>query len=90
MTEPLLITRSYVVQKAHALENSPLDMASAGMEGAATRFYVDAISDAKVRANYMNNIKRMSMDKSRVKGQSFGPRSVDGLKAWDAGPARID
>jgi hypothetical protein len=48
MTKPLLITGSYVVQKAHALENSPLDMAIAGMEGAATRFYVDAISDAKV------------------------------------------
>lgn len=38
MTEPLLVTGSYVVQKAHELENSPLDMAIAGMEGAATRF----------------------------------------------------
>ncbi len=62
MTEPLLVTGSYVVQKAHELENSPLDMAIAGMEGAATRFSIDAISDAKVRSNYMSNIKRMSLE----------------------------
>lgn len=62
MTEPLLVTGSYVVQKAHELENSPLDMAIAGMEGAATRFSLDAISDAKVRSNYMSNIKRMSLE----------------------------
>jgi len=62
MSEPLLVTGSYVVQKAHALESSPLDMAIAGMEGAATRFSMDAISDAKTRASYMSNIKRMSIE----------------------------
>lgn len=61
MAEPLLVTGSYVVQKAHELENSPLNMAIAGMEGAATRFSIDAISDAKTRTSYMNNIKRMSI-----------------------------
>ncbi|WP_426203856.1 hypothetical protein [Pseudomonas sp. TWP3-1] len=61
MSEPMLVTGSYVVQKAHMLENSPLDMAIAGFEGAATRFSVDAISDAKTRASYMASIKRMSI-----------------------------
>lgn len=61
MSEPLLVTGSYVVQKAHALENSPLDMAIAGLEGAATRFSADAISDAKTRTSYMDSIKRMSI-----------------------------
>ncbi|MBX8559274.1 hypothetical protein K5D56_05255 [Pseudomonas cichorii] len=62
MSEPLLTTGSYVVQKSHALESSPLDMAIAGMEGAATKFSADAISDANVRTSYMNNIKRMSIE----------------------------
>ncbi|MGY2292634.1 hypothetical protein ACW9H6_23030 [Pseudomonas sp. SDO528_S397] len=62
MSEPLLVTGSYVIQKAHTLENSPLDMAIAGMEGAATRFSMDAISDAKTRANYISNIKRISIE----------------------------
>lgn len=61
MGEPLLVTGSYAVQKTHALDRSPLDMAIAGMEGAATRFSIDAIADAKVRASYMSNIKRMSI-----------------------------
>jgi len=58
--EPLLVTGSYVVQKAHALSDSPLDIAIAGFEGAATRFSIDAIKDAKTRSSYMTNIKRMS------------------------------
>jgi hypothetical protein len=58
--EPLLVTGSYVVQKAHSLNNSPLDVAIAGFQGAATRFSMDAIKDAKTRASYMSNIKRIS------------------------------
>jgi hypothetical protein len=37
-------------------------MAIAGMEGVAVRFSADAISDAKIRTSYMNNIKRMSIE----------------------------
>lgn len=58
--EPLLVTGSYVVQKAHSLNDSPLDVAIAGFEGAAARFSIDAIKDAKTRSSYMSNIKRMS------------------------------
>jgi len=35
-------------------------MAIAGMEGAATRFSIDAIKDERVRASYQRNIKRMA------------------------------
>jgi hypothetical protein len=57
MTEPYIVTGSYVVQREHAL---PLDMALELMEGTALRFSLDAISDEKVRASYTKNIKRMS------------------------------
>lgn len=60
MTEPYLVTGSYVIQREHALMDSPLDRALELMEGTALRFSLDAISDEKVRASYMKNIKRMS------------------------------
>lgn len=60
MTEPYLITGSYIVKSEHTLAQSPLEMAIASMEGAATRFSIDAISDERVRASYESNIRRMS------------------------------
>ncbi|WP_415763962.1 hypothetical protein [Pseudomonas sp. CP4] len=60
MTEPNLVTGSYIVKSEHTLERSPLEMAVAGMEGAASRFATDAIKDERVRANYERNIRRMS------------------------------
>lgn len=60
MTEPYIVTGSYVIQREHALKDSPLDRALELMEGAALRFSLDAISDEKVRASYLKNIKRMS------------------------------
>lgn len=60
MTEPYLVTGSYVVKSEHTLSQSPLEMAIAGMEGAATRFSIDAIKDERVRASYQRNIKRMA------------------------------
>lgn len=60
MNEPNVVTGSYVVKSEHTLTHSPLEMAVAGMEGAATRFSVDAIKDERVRASYERNIKRMS------------------------------
>ena len=60
MTEPYFVTGSYVVKSEHTLSQSPLEMAIAGMEGAATRFSIDAIKDERVRASYQRNIKRMA------------------------------
>jgi hypothetical protein len=60
MTEPYIVTGSYVVQREHALQDSPLDRALELMEGTALRFSLDAISDEKVRASYTRNINRMS------------------------------
>jgi hypothetical protein len=60
MTEPYIVTGSYVVQREHALKDSPLDRALELMEGAALRFSLDAISDEKIRMSYLKNIKRMS------------------------------
>jgi len=60
MTEPYIVTGSYVVQREHALQDSPLDRALELMEGSALRFSLDAISDEKIRASYIKNIKRMS------------------------------
>jgi hypothetical protein len=60
MTEPYIVTGSYVVQREHALQDSPLDRALELMEGSALRFSLDAISDEKIRASYTKNIKRMS------------------------------
>ena len=60
MTEPNLVTGSYIVKSEHTLERSPLEMAVAGMEGAASRFSIDAIKDERVRASYERNIRRMS------------------------------
>lgn len=60
MTEPYIVTGSYVVQREHALQDSPLDRALELMEGSALRFSLDAISDEKIRSSYTKNIKRMS------------------------------
>ncbi|EKG36546.1 hypothetical protein Pav013_4047 [Pseudomonas syringae pv. avellanae str. ISPaVe013] len=60
MTEPYIVTGSYVVQREHALQDSPLDRALELMEGSALRFSLDAISDEKLRTSYTTNIKRMS------------------------------
>lgn len=60
MTEPALITGSYIVNSQHTLDRSPLQLAIAGMEGAASRFSVDAIKDPRVRSSYERNIRRMS------------------------------
>jgi hypothetical protein len=38
MTEPYIVTGSYVVQREHALQDSPLDRALELMEGSALRF----------------------------------------------------
>lgn len=61
MTEPYIVTGSYIVQREHALRDAPLDRALELMEGAALRFSLDAISDEKVRSSYLKNIKRMSL-----------------------------
>ncbi|EJM79576.1 hypothetical protein [Pseudomonas sp. GM60] len=60
MTEPYIVTGSYVVQREHALQDSPLDRALELLEGSALRFSLDAISDEKIRSSYTKNIKRMS------------------------------
>lgn len=60
MTEPMLITGSYILKREHDLHSSPLEMAIAGMEGAAARFATDAIKDAKTRLKYQSKIQEMS------------------------------
>ncbi|ROM91084.1 hypothetical protein [Pseudomonas brassicacearum] len=60
MTEPNLVTGSYIVKSEHTLYQSPLEMAVAGMEGAASRFSIDAIKDERVRVSYEKNIRRMA------------------------------
>ena len=60
MSEPMLITGSYVLKREHDLHSSPLEMAIAGMEGAAARFATDAIKDANTRLKYQSKIKEMS------------------------------
>ncbi|MDC7825837.1 hypothetical protein PQS90_11825 [Pseudomonas sp. BLCC-B13] len=60
MTESIEVKGQYQTQSGHALPRSPLEEAIAGMEGAATRFSLDAISDARTRASYAANIKRVS------------------------------
>jgi hypothetical protein len=50
----------FPIKNDHALNQSPLDIAIAAMEGAATRFAMDAINDANVRTSYMSNISRIS------------------------------
>jgi hypothetical protein len=50
----------FPIKSNHALNQSPLDVAIAAMEGAATRFSIDAINDANVRTSYMSNIARVS------------------------------
>lgn len=56
----LEVVGQYQTQNGHILPRSPLDEALAGMEGAATKFSLDAINDAQTRASYAANIKRMS------------------------------
>lgn len=60
MASTLEIKGQFKSKSQHTLGRSPLDDAIAGMEGAATRFALDAISDAKTRASYAANIKRIS------------------------------
>lgn len=60
MTESITIKSQYTTQSGHTLPRSPLDDAIAGMEGAATRFSLDAINDAGTRVSYAANIRRMS------------------------------
>jgi len=60
MSDPPAITGSFPVRNDHTLSQSPLDTAIAAMEGAATRFSLDAINDANVRSSYMANIRRVS------------------------------
>ncbi|HCG37459.1 hypothetical protein ACIGBJ_24580 [Stutzerimonas stutzeri] len=60
MTGSIEVLGQYQTQSRHTLPRSPLDEALASMEGAATRFSLDAISDAQTRASYAANIKRMS------------------------------
>lgn len=60
MTDKLAVHGQYQTQNGHALPRSPLEEAIAGMEGAATRFSLDAINDAKTRTSYAANIKRVS------------------------------
>jgi 23S rRNA maturation mini-RNase III len=60
MAQMSIVTGNYAVQREHVLDDSPLSRALALMEGAALRFSMDAISDEKVRASYLKNIKRMS------------------------------
>ncbi|MFL1513271.1 hypothetical protein [Pseudomonas prosekii] len=60
MTEPMLITGSYILKREHDLHSSPLEMAIAGMEGAAARFATDAIKDANTRLKYQSKIQQMS------------------------------
>lgn len=54
------ITGRMAVNQEHEINPKILDNAIAAFEAAATRFSIDAISDAKVRQNYMSNIKRIS------------------------------
>jgi hypothetical protein len=60
MTGSIAFEGSYQTQNEHALQRSPLDEAIAGLEGAATRFSLDAIQDAQTRSNYAANIRRLS------------------------------
>jgi hypothetical protein len=60
MSDIPAVTENYAVRKAYTLNQSPLDAAIAAMEGAATRFSLDAVSDANVRSSYMANIRRVS------------------------------
>lgn len=64
----LEVLGQYQTQNGHILPRSPLDEALAGMEGAATKFSLDAINDAQTRASYAANIKRMSAQVTRGRG----------------------
>lgn len=60
MSDSTVVEGSFSTQAEHALGQSPLEMAVAAFEGAATRFSLDAISDANARLSYMRNIRRIS------------------------------
>lgn len=60
MAENISIDGAYAVRSEHVLQRSPLEEAVAALEGAATRFSLDAIKDAQTRASYTANIKRIS------------------------------
>jgi 23S rRNA maturation mini-RNase III len=60
MTQSHIVTGSYVVQREHALQDSPLITAIDLLEGTALRFSLDAISDEGIRRSYLKNIKRLS------------------------------
>ncbi|MEH6492585.1 hypothetical protein [Halopseudomonas sp.] len=57
----LAIENSFSTDIEHRIERTPLDEAIAGLEGAAARFSLDAISDANVRSSYSANIRRVSV-----------------------------
>jgi hypothetical protein len=60
MSDSTVVEGSFSTQAEHALGQSPLEIAIAAFEGAATRFSLDAISDANARSSYMRNIRRIS------------------------------
>lgn len=60
MTHGIEVQGRFQTQSGHTLPRTPLEEAIAGMEGAATRFSLDAINDAQTRASYAANIRRMS------------------------------
>ncbi|HHR6139476.1 MULTISPECIES: hypothetical protein [Providencia] len=54
------ITGNYLLENEYLIQaDYVLDKAVAAFEGAATRFSIDAISDANVRNSYQQNIKRV-------------------------------
>lgn len=61
MSESILFEGAYHSKESHTLNRSPLDEAIAGLEGAATRFSIDAIKDAVTRDSYTSNVRRISI-----------------------------
>lgn len=59
MTTEIIVGKMAVNQE-HQIEPQILENATTALEGAAARFSIDVISDAKVRINYMENIQRMA------------------------------
>lgn len=60
MSDSTVVEGSFSTQAEHALGQSPLEIAIAAFEGAATRFSMDAIKDSSTRLRYMENIRRVS------------------------------
>jgi len=51
--------RDYLAQMDHSLDDESLSQALESLEGAALKFSVDVISDAKQRDNYNRNVRRV-------------------------------